>query len=186
MAKEIHTTPLAVAYARSIRELATALNTAADIGRELTDLSKIVDDNDDLQNFLASPAIGEVERGRVLDSALRSRASELTLNALLVMNRKGRLGILLQVVNAYNDLLQMQQGIIEADVIVAEKLSTDQLEQVRQRVSSVLKREVVMHQYVDVSIIGGLVLRIEDRLLDASVKAQLRAIRRQLLAARPK
>jgi len=121
-----------------------------------------------------------------VDNAFRGRVSELTLNSLLVMNRKGRLGILHQVVNAYTDLLQQQQGIIEADVIVAEKLSPDQLEQVRQRVGAALKREVVIHQYVDASIIGGLVLRIEDRLLDASVKAQLRAIRRQLLAARQK
>jgi F-type H+-transporting ATPase subunit delta len=186
MAKKTHTTPLAVAYARSILELATERNTAPDIGKELSDVSGIIAGNPDFQNFLASPAIGEAERAQVIGKVFRGRVSELTLNSLLVMNRRGRLGILDQVSNAFSDLLQERQGIIEADVIVAEKLSPDQLEQVRQKVGAALKREVVIHQYVDASIIGGLVIRIEDRLLDASVRAQLKAVRRQLLAARPR
>jgi len=186
MAKKTHTSPLAVAYAKSVLELATERNVAEDIGRELTEVGRVVGENSDLQTFLSSPAIGEVERGNVVDKAFRGRVSELVLNTLLVMNRKGRLGILQQVAIAYSDLLQDQQGIVEADVIVAEKLSQDQLEQVRQKIGAALKREVVLHQYVDATVIGGLVLRVGDRLLDASVKAQLRAVRRQLLAARRK
>src|SRR5579871_2106102 len=123
MAKDTHTTPLAVAYARSVLELATERNVAADVGREFEGIGQVVDENPDFQTFLANPAIGEVERGNIVDKTFRGRVSELVLNTLLVMNRKGRLGLLRQVSNAYADLLQKQQGIIEADVIVAEKLS---------------------------------------------------------------
>lgn len=186
MPHETHTSPLATAYARSILELANERNAAKDVGQELEQLAQIVESSTDLQNFLSSPAIGEDERGRVLDKALRGKVSELVLNSLLVMNRKGRLSLLRQVATAYDELLQKQQGIIEVDVFVAQKLTAEQLEQVRQKVSGALKREAVIHQYVDASIIGGVVLRVEDRLLDASVRAHLRAVRRQLLAARPK
>jgi F-type H+-transporting ATPase subunit delta len=112
--------------------------------------------------------------------------STLLANFLGVVNRKGRLRLLRQIASAYQELLEEQLGKIEVDVIVAEKLSADQIEQVRGRVSAALKRDAVVHQYVDPAIIGGLVIRVEDRLLDASVRAQLRAIRRQLLAARPR
>jgi F-type H+-transporting ATPase subunit delta len=175
-----------VAYGKSLLELATERNTSVEVGREMEEIGRIVGENRDLQGFLASPAIGEAERGKIMDSAFRGRVSELVLNTILLMNRKGRLGLLRQVANAYGELLQEQQGIVEADVIVAEKLSPDEVEQVRRKVGAALKREVIMHQYVDPSVIGGLVLRIEDRLLDASVKAQLRAVKRQLLAARPR
>ena len=49
-----------------------------------------------------------------------------------------------------------------------------------------LKREAVVHTYVDDSIIGGLVLRVGDKLIDASVRYQLQAMKEQMLAAAPK
>ena len=185
MPNEPHTTPLAVAYARSLLELANEKNQAEAVAREMDDLETIVQSEPSFQMFLANPAIGEVERGQVIEKVFRGRASDLMVNFLQVVNRKGRLGLLRQIGNAYEELLEEQLGKIEVDVFTAQKLTPDQLEQVRKRVSAALKRDAVVHQYVDASIIGGIVLRVEDRLLDASVRAQLRAVRRQLLAARP-
>ena len=181
-----HSSPLATAYAKSLVELASDQNEAERIGKELADLEKVLESDPAFQTFLASPAIGEVERGQVIEKVFRGRVSPLLANFLGVMNRKGRLGLLPQVAVSYQKLLEDQMGLIEVDVISAQRLTPDQLEQVRRKVSAALKREAVVHQYVDESIIGGLLIRVEDQLLDASVKAQLRAIRRQLLAARPR
>ena len=60
---------------------------------------------------------------------------------------------------------------------VAQRLTAEQLEQVRQQVSQALKKDAVVHQYVDESIIGGLVLRVGDKLIDASVRNQLETMR---------
>ena len=186
MPRQIHTTPLATAYARSVLDLANEQNQAEAIGQELEDLARVVESDPSFQSFLANPAIGEMERGRLIDKVFRGRVSELVLNFLLVVNRNGRLGLLRQIANGYSDLLEQQKGIVEVDVFVAQRLTPDQLVEVRRKVGVALKREVVVHQYVDASIIGGLVLRVEDRLLDSSVRAQLRAVRRRLLAARPR
>jgi len=72
------------------------------------------------------------------------------------------------------------------DLTVAQPLSREQLEQARQRISTALGRDAVMHPYVDENIIGGVIIRVGDKLIDASVKQQLAAIREQLLAAAPK
>ena len=105
---------------------------------------------------------------------------------LRLLNVKGRLGLLRQIDQAFDDLLDEQFGKVEVDVTVAQRLSDDELEQVRQTVGAALKRDAVIHQYVDESIIGGLVLRVQDRLIDSSVRAQLAAIKEQMLAARPR
>ncbi len=107
-------------------------------------------------------------------------------NFLGVVNNKGRTRLLGSIAQAYNDLLDEQKGNVEVDVTVAQRLTGDQLEQVRQRVGAALGRNAVVHQYVDENIIGGLVLRVEDRLIDASVRYQLEALRERLLAARRK
>jgi F-type H+-transporting ATPase subunit delta len=108
------------------------------------------------------------------------------LDFLLLLNSKRRLAIFQEIAAAYDDLLEDQLGKVEVDVIVAHRLSADELEQVRQRVSGVLKKDAVVHQYVDESIIGGLIIKVQDQVIDASVKSQLEAMRRQMLAARSK
>ena len=85
-------------------------------------------------------------------------------------------------------LLASAMAIVPVSSVVAQdKPANDQqLEEVRKKVSAALKKDAVMHQYVDEKIIGGLVLRVQDRLLDGSVKAQLDALHRQMLMAKAK
>ena len=71
-------------------------------------------------------------------------------------------------------------------LLVKGLIKPEQLERVRQKVSIAIGRNAIVHQYVDESIIGGLVLRVQDKLIDASVKHQLEMMRRQLLQATPK
>src|SRR5256885_2233129 len=61
----------------------------------------------------------------------------------------------------------------------------DEKQQAR-AISQALKKDAIVHQYVDEKIIGGMVLRVDDKLIDASVKSQLEAMKRQLLAATPR
>jgi F-type H+-transporting ATPase subunit delta len=181
-----HASPIATAYARSLIELATEQSKAEPIGQELRDIRQIIDDNKSFGLFLSDPAIGTVERGQTMKRIFGGKVSPLMSSFLGVLNEKGRLGMLGQIADAYDDLLDEQLGKIEVDVTVAQKLDAKQLEQVRQRVSAALKKDAVVHQYIDDSIIGGMVLRVQDKMIDASVKSQLAAMKQQLLSAKPK
>ena len=121
-----------------------------------------------------------------MERVLKGQVSPLMWNFLQVLNQKGRLGLLGQIAAAYDELLDEQLGKVEVDVTVAQRLTDEQLEQVRQRVGEALGKDAVVHQYVDESIIGGLILRVQDRLIDASVRQQLKAIRGHILAAGPR
>ena len=180
------TNPTAIAYARSMLELANERNEAREIGREMAGIQELTEQNPTFAAFLADPGIGATERTATLDKVFRGRVSPLVMNFLGVLNSKGRLRLMGSIAEAYVNLLDEQQGNVEVDVTVAQRLSPEQLEQVRQRVSEALGKTAVVHQYVDENIIGGLVLRVEDRLIDASVKYQLEAMREKLLAARTK
>ena len=90
--------------------------------------------------------------------------------------------MLSEIVGAYDELLDEQMAKVEVDVTVAQKLDAQQLELVRQRVSAALKKDAVVHQYVDDTIIGGLILRVQDQLIDGSVRHQLQAIKEKLMS----
>jgi F-type H+-transporting ATPase subunit delta len=167
-------------------ELARDGGTADEIGKDLAGIAEVLRTNPTFEAFLRDPGIGQVERTRVIDQVLKPKVSPLLANFLGVLNAHGRLGLLGQIASAYGDLQDEASGKIEVDVTTAQKLSSDELEQVRTKVSAALKKDAVIHQYVDESIIGGLVLRVEDKLIDASVRTQLETMKRQLMAARPR
>jgi F-type H+-transporting ATPase subunit delta len=183
---QTHASPAALAYAQSLLELAQERNQAEPVGQEMAALRQIVDQNPDIRETLTNPAISIVERAKLLDRAFRHQVSELVFNTLGVLNHKGRLGLLSQISQGYDDLLDELLGKVEVDLTVAQKLTHEQLEQARQQISAALKREAVVHQYVDENVLGGIVLRVGDKLIDASVRYQLQAMREQLLAAAPK
>ncbi|MDB5332355.1 MAG: atpH [Phycisphaerales bacterium] len=182
MARTKHNSPLALTYARSLLELANEQKQAEETGQELAGLGEILAANPVFRDYLADPAVGKTERKAVIEKTFRGRVSPLVYNFLGVMNGHGRLGVLGQVASAFRDLLDAQLGNIEVGVTSALKLSPDQLEQVRQRVSSALGKNAIIRELVDDSIIGGLMVQVEDRLIDASVRNQLQAMKRRLLA----
>jgi F-type H+-transporting ATPase subunit delta len=183
MAKTQHNSPVALAYASSLLDLASEQNDAEQIGQELAALRQIVQENRSFAVFLASPAIGHVERTEFLTRIFGGKLSKLMHNFIGVLNEKGRMSSLSQIADAYDDLLAEKLGKIDVDVTVATKLSPELLEDVRKRVSAALKKDAIVQEHVDDSIIGGLIIRVGDKLMDASVKTQLAAMKQQLLAA---
>ena len=179
-----HSSAAAIAWARSLIDLANEKKQAEAIGQELSSLADIVNNNPTFQMYLADPGISETERGGAIQRIFGSQVSPLVRSFLGVLNQHGALRMIPAIAQAYDFLLDEQVGKVEVDVTVAQKLSPDQLEQVRQKVSTALKKDAVVHQYVDDSIIGGLVLRVRDQLIDASVKHQLEAMKEKLLAAK--
>jgi F-type H+-transporting ATPase subunit delta len=185
MQKEKHHSLAAVAYAQAMLELANESHSADSVGTELRDLRQIVETDPQFAQVVSDPAIGNDERDRFLRKVFEGRASQVVLNFLLLLNEKSKLVLLAGISGAYDDLLEKQQGKVEVDVTTAQDLSADQIETVRQKISEALGRTAVVHQYLDPSIIGGLILRVQDQLIDGSVRAQLSAMRNRLLAGRP-
>jgi F-type H+-transporting ATPase subunit delta len=187
MAKtKTHNSPIAIAYATSLLELASERKQAEAIAGELAALRQIVNENRTFHQYLSDPGISHAERGETIKRIFGGNVSPLMSNFLGVLNEKNRLSGLVDIADAYDDLLAEQLGKIEVDVTVASKLSPDQLEEVRKKVGEAMKKEAVVHEFIDDSIIGGLVVRVRDKLLDASVKTQLKAMREQLSAGQSK
>lgn len=184
MAKIKHNSTTALVYAQSLLDLAKERNVAEPIGEDLKAIAEGIETDAAFKLFIVDPSISTEKRAAALKKAFAGKVDQLLLNFLGVLNVKGRLPMLAAISDAYQTLLDEMFGKIEVDVTVAQRLSPDELSLVQQKVSQALGKSAVVHQYVDESIIGGLVLRVQDRLIDASVKYQLQAIKEQLLAAR--
>ena len=177
----VHSSPTAVAYARSVLELAQERNQVREIGQELSAVRELLVDNPGFREFLDNPGVGANERGAALEKIFKGRVSELVYFTLRVLNEKGRLRLLDQIIAGYDDLLDELFGNVEVDVTSARQLDAEQVAHIGRRVGEILGKTAVVHQYVDDSILGGLVVRVGDQVLDASVRYQLQAVRQRML-----
>lgn len=186
MATASRNMPIVLRYARALLQLANQREQAGAVREELRSLREILDGNAAFVLILSDPGVSKARRDALLTRAFAGRASQTLVNFLGLLNSKGRIGLLREMIEAYDDLMESQLGNIEVEVTVAQALSPTELEHVRERVGHALGGNAVIHQSVDEEIIGGLVLRVQDKLIDASVRHQLEMMRRQLLASAPK
>ena len=174
---------LANIYARSLLELAEA-----DGGREriesvmgqLEDILDLARADRRFGEFLASKVLSSAERQKSLRTIFTGRCDDLVMRFLLVLNEKGRLGHLPAIVGAYDAMVQELFGRIEVDVFTAAPLEVAEIDKVKDRLSSILKKDVVVHPYTDESMLGGVKFRIGDQLVDASLASRLRRMRDRL------
>ena len=173
-------------YARSFYELAEeagGLPKIFEVAEELDGICELARADGRFNEFLASPIIDRGRRAEALGRIFQDRITDLTLRFLLVVNNKGRLGHLEAINESLDRLVQIAHDRVEVDVFTARSIDEEQLASIRARIQSKLGREPVLHCYTDESMIGGIKLRIGDRLIDGSLATRLRRMRQTLLTS---
>ncbi|HVL30377.1 MAG TPA: ATP synthase F1 subunit delta [Sphingomicrobium sp.] len=177
------TDPISDAYAKALFDLAREQNALAEVEQEIEQVVQLLEEHGQLSAIFAHPAIDAQDRARTIEKLFKGRVSTTTLHFLLILNRKGRLGYLRAIRAAFDRLAKAHRGEVDVEVHTARPLNPAQFDQVAARVSKFIGKKAVLHPHVDAKLIGGLKVRIADRLIDASVAAQLRKLGRQLESA---
>ena len=176
---------IARVYAQSLLELAEAAGgneKIAETSEQLHAIVEIVRAEPAFAEFLRSPIVKRSNRGASLQRILDGQVSDLLLRFILVLNDKGRLARLSDVAASFEELLNDRFGRVEVDVYTVEgHLDDAQMSLLSEKIRTRLGKEPVFHQYADPSLLGGLVLRVGDQLIDGSVRGQLRDLRESLL-----
>jgi len=108
----------------------------------------------------------------------------LVLNLARLLVHRGRTALASQIAEAFQELADAERGIAHALVTTAVPLSDDETRAVAEKLSEISDQQVVVETEVDERIIGGLVARIGDKLIDGSTRSRLLALKRRLREAR--
>ena len=173
---------IARVYAKALLDLARAQGEHRELLEELARFEDELDRQPDFESFLADPVGDESDRGELLEKVLRGRASDLLVNVLQVMNRKGRLGLMRALVRAYVEEYEELEGILEVSATTAVPLTEEARMRLGRALGRLTEKEVLLKEAVDDSLIGGMVLEIGDRKLDASVAKELGRFGNRLMA----
>jgi F-type H+-transporting ATPase subunit delta len=165
------------AYAKSLFELVEGQGGRAkleELDGELDELVDLLRSEPKLEEFLASQIIPVDQKEKSLRSIFAGRISDPILNTMLYLVRKDRGGRFVRVAGAYDEMVQERFGRIEVDVYTRLPIPEDQLASLKERLQAEFAREPVIYPYTDETMIGGIRIRVGDKLVDASFNTRLR------------
>jgi F-type H+-transporting ATPase subunit delta len=139
--------------------------------------------NADAEAFFENSRVSPAEKAQLVEKALAGSDPQV-LNLARLLLRRGKTSLGPQVKEAFQELSDEAKGIHHATVTSAVPLSSDDVSAVTRRLTEITGGSVVVSTEVDESILGGLVVRIGDRLIDGSTKSKLVALKQQLAGAR--
>jgi len=172
---------IADVYAAALYRLAADANLVDEVRAELEELVRMAAADLQLGAFLSSSAVDDDDRERSLEKMFRGRLSDVVLNTLQILNRRGRLGLLSVVLRAYVLRLEVDRNQVEVTVTSAVELDAGQKTQVEEVAATLSGKQPIVDYIVDPEILGGLVLQIGDRRLDNSLRRHLAIARDRLL-----
>jgi F-type H+-transporting ATPase subunit delta len=166
-------------YAQAVFELASEASARDQWLDDLTTLANVAEDPV-AGDFIASPNVSAARKREVIDRLLPGDAKQHVRNLAYMLIDRNRFEIAPAMLEVYRDLLLEAQGIAIADVTTAVELTASEQQQVRDQLGKIVGRTIELRLRVDPAIIGGLVARIGDQLIDGSVLTQLRNMRAAL------
>lgn len=174
--------PAAKRYARA----------AFDLARDRGELDAWERDLQSLASVLAMPEAYQFVTNRQIpreakESFLRRAARDLTplvWNLVRLLNAKSRLALLPHIAESFQELVDEERGVAHAQVLTAVRLSDDEEQALARRLSELTGKRVTVHAHEAPEILGGLVARVGDELIDGSTRSKLEALKRQLAGTR--
>jgi F-type H+-transporting ATPase subunit delta len=172
-------------YARGLMAAAEDGKTVDRIARDLELIGQVLRDSRELRMLLASPVIAPGKKTSVFRELFERHVSPGTITFLSLLTAKNREDILPEIIEQFRVLHDELLGIITVEVTAAVELTPPQHQQLRAELERTTRKSVRVRFALDNRMRGGLVVRIGDTVLDASIRRQLELLRERLVAGGP-
>ena len=175
-------TTIARNYAEALLALARKAGDLQAWGRLIDDVANAMERDERLRLFLQAPQVSADQKNAVLSKAYEDRAPRLFLRYLQQLVKNRRQMLIPAIANEYRDLVDEAEGRIHAEVTLALPVDDEQREAIARQLSRTLGRPVVPQVRINPNILGGIIVRVGDRVMDGSVRKRLGLLRGRMLA----
>ena len=167
-------------YAKALLGLASERNELVRVESELHMISTLVDESRDFVLLLTSPVIQPDKKKAVLEAIFKEGLSDLTFRFINVLVAKGREALLPFIVKEALTQIRILKNIQAVEVKTATPLDEASKSNILAEIAKLHNGEVELTETVDADLLGGFILRLDDKQIDASIKRQLNTLRRKL------
>ena len=171
-------------YAETLLELAKRAKDLRGWGSLIQAIAEAMRNDETLRAFLETPRVDVATKNDVLRKALTDRAPSKFVRFIESVVRHRRQMLIPVIAQEYMDLVDQVENRMHANVTVATEADEKTRKLIADRLSKVFNKTVVPHLTVDSRILGGLVVRVGDTVMDGSVRRKLGTLRQRMLAQR--
>lgn len=170
-------------YAETLMTLAERQGAGApeQFGAALDELAALLDSDPRTRQFLETPRVRPEQKKEALRQTLTGRAPEMFVRFVMVLVDKRRQSLLPEIARAYRDLVDQRMGRARVDVTISHAPDAALQAEIQRALEVQLGRTVVATYRVDPDLLGGMVLRLGDEILDGSVRSRAAGLRRRLM-----
>jgi F-type H+-transporting ATPase subunit delta len=170
---------IASVYARSLFEVAQEQGKLDDVRDQLGDFADTLDSNQEMQVFFFSPYFSTPEKEEGLDRVVTG-AEPILQNFLKLLIEKHRMPAVFRVRRTFDELWQRENKLLPVEVTSAIELDQNTVKQIGERIGEETGQKIELSERVDPDILGGLVVRVGNSIIDSSIRARLDSLRKQV------
>ncbi|SMC38321.1 F0F1 ATP synthase subunit delta [Sporomusa malonica] len=175
------TNKLAIKYAQAIYEIASEKAMLDNVEKQLKLVEATIAGHADLATLMYHPIVPAPAKKETINRVFAGDLDGFVQNFLLLLIDKRREPALPAIISEYIRLANEARNIAEAEVFTAKELSAAQLEALAGKLSKVTGKNIVLKTSIDQELLGGVVVKIGDKLIDGSVARQLKALKAALM-----
>lgn len=170
-----------VRYAKAFFTLAKEKNVLEQLNTDIQNIFEICSKSPDFINLLESPVVASSKKAELISKIFKSQIHPMTLKFLLLITNNKREVHIPGICRNFLDLTRKDQNIKSAVMVTATEINSVTVEKIRKVIEKELSATIELTCQIEPEIIGGLILRIDDKQYDSSVNTQLKKIKQTLL-----
>jgi ATP synthase F1 delta subunit len=167
-------------YGEGLFEAASDIGRIGEIGKELERVEAALREFPPLFELLRTPTLSVEDRKAVAEKVFSGIVSRELLNFIRVLIDKRRIGRIRDIARVYGRLSDDREGIVKGDIRSAVALTEDQIGQFERETGKLLKKRVKLRNETDASLLGGVRIYIDGKLIDASVRGRLDSLKERI------
>ncbi len=163
-------------YAQALMSLAQQEDLSQRFGETFRDLESLLSESKEFKDFVLNPVIKNEDKKAVLKQVMGD-ANPYLMNFIMLLVDKRRIIFLEPIIEQYLNLLRKLNQTVLAEVTSAQELSDEQKDNIVKKVTEIVEaRDVELKTSVDSNLIGGVIIKVGSKVIDASLRGQLRRI----------
>lgn len=161
-------------YASSLFEVGLELNNIDEFQNQLGLIKKTFESEEKLLQILEHPRISKNEKRDLIDSIFKKEVSQEVLNFLFIIIDKRREKNIIDIIREYDILFKEHQGILDIEAVTAVPMIGSTKDKLQSILKDKFQKEINLSNLVDASIIGGVILKMGEKIIDSSIEGQLK------------
>lgn len=169
-------------YAKALFELGVQQGNFEVLGQDLESLARLYGESRELRQTLENPVFKLSQKRKIVEGVLAQVApNQMVRNFVLLLTERSRIGVLPLIARAYQELTDQQLGRVRAVVTSAKPLDPVTEGEIQRALEKRTGKKVLMKSEVDPGLIGGVIARVGDLVLDGSLRTRLASVGNRLL-----